>query len=142
MASMSSSVVPASSMARTTTGTMLVRCAREAISGTTPPNTRCTSCDRITKDFCFTWSPFPSRIAAEVSSHDVSMPRMRVTLLRAFGEKSVHQRARLRRIPVRRRHELLPDDTILADDERLRIAADVIEIGDLSLRIVQHLEGQ
>ena len=51
-ASMSSSVVAASASARSTTGTMLVRCARDAISGTTPPNTRWMSCERITSERC------------------------------------------------------------------------------------------
>ena len=34
-----------------TTGTIAVRCARDAISGTTPPKMRCTSCERITSEF-------------------------------------------------------------------------------------------
>jgi len=91
----------ASSMARSTTGTMLVRCAREAISGTTPPNTRWTSCDRITRDFWVMSSPSPSRTAAEVSSQDVSMPSMRVTTSRCAHQQSIDERARLGRIPVR-----------------------------------------
>jgi hypothetical protein len=57
---------------------MEVRCARDASSGTTPPNTRCTSCERITSESSRTSSPAPVSTAAEVSSHEVSMPRMTV----------------------------------------------------------------
>src|SRR3954464_1646535 len=141
-ASRSSSVVPASSMARWTTGTMLVRGARDAISGTTPPKTRCTSCDKMTRDFCSTSSPLPSSTAADVSSHDVSMPRMRVMLLRPLGEQAIDEGAGVGRVPVRRLHQLLSDDAISADDEGLRITGDIVLVGDLRLRVVQNLERQ
>src|SRR3974377_1530487 len=69
-------------MALCTTGTMLVRWAREASSGTTPPKTACASWERITRDRIAAEprSPLPSPLsppsttAADVSSHDVSMP--------------------------------------------------------------------
>src|SRR5689334_20429148 len=78
-ASIASSDVSASASARVTTGTIAVRCCRDAISGTTPPNTRWTSCERMTSDRIVTSSPEPSITDADVSSHDVSIPRMRVT---------------------------------------------------------------
>ena len=74
-----SSSTPASDKARRVTGSMAVRCARDANSGTTPPYTRWTSCERITSDFSDVESPEPSRIAADVSSHDVSIANTRVT---------------------------------------------------------------
>ena len=72
---MSSSVTPASSSAVWITGETSSRWRREATSGTTPPKRACmAACDatmleRIT----------PSRwiTAAAVSSHDVSIPRIR-----------------------------------------------------------------
>src|SRR6185295_3638572 len=133
---------------------MLVRCAREAISGTTPPNTRWMSWDRITSDFCTTSSPLPSSTAADVSSQDVSIPKILVIAVgfprpaspvprpsfRPLGQQPVHQRPRVRRIPVGRAHQLLPNDAVLADDERLGISGDVVGLGDLSLSVVKDLE--
>src|ERR1700682_2249244 len=144
-ASRSSRLVPASSIARSTTGTMLVRCARDAISGTTPPKTRWISCERITRDFWETSSPSPSRTAADVSSHEVSIPRMRVTCASALSrlhQKSIHERTRFSGIPVGGRHQLLSDHAVLPNDERLRVTGDIVRIRDSGLRVVQHLEGK
>lgn len=76
MALRSALVMPARRSAVSTTGTMFCWWARDASSGTTPPNSSCTLCDAMTLD-----SSRPSRItAAEVSSHDDSIPSM-VTLM-------------------------------------------------------------
>src|SRR3954466_12356889 len=119
---------------------MLVRCARDAISGTTPPNTRWMSCDKITSDFWVISSPLPSSTAAEVSSQEVSMPRMVVMLLGALGEQSIDQRPGVGCVPVGGLHQLFPDDAIPPDDESLRVAGDVVGFGDLSPRVVEDLE--
>ena len=65
--------------ARSTTGTIAVRCARDAISGTTPPKIAMhvlredhERLERARRRRC------PSSTAADVSSHDVSIPRMRI----------------------------------------------------------------
>ena len=76
--------IPASLSARDTTGTMLVRCARDAISGTTPPKTLWMSCDRMTSDFCFTSSPVPSRTVPK-SHHTTSRSRGLSALIRLLG---------------------------------------------------------
>src|SRR5207247_7464046 len=62
---------PASTRARSTTAGSAARWARLASSGTTPPNTWWMSCDRMTR---LASSP-ETRTAADVSSHEVSMPR-------------------------------------------------------------------
>src|SRR5688500_16885428 len=120
--STSSSETDASSSARDTTGTMLVRCSREAISGTTPPNTRCMSCDRITSDFRATASALPWRTDADVSSHDVSIPRIVGMLFRLLRQQLLDQRPVLGRVPVVRAEELSADRAVADDDDGLRIA--------------------
>src|SRR3989454_5404412 len=69
--------MPASTRARSTTAGSAARCARLANSGTTPPNTLWMSCDRITRLASAGGRPARSATstAAEVSSHDVSIPR-------------------------------------------------------------------
>src|SRR5690242_20165696 len=67
--------MPASARARSTTAGRADRWARLASSGTTPPNTRCTSCDRMTSPASSGCRRSPTSTAADVSSHDVSMPR-------------------------------------------------------------------
>src|SRR5882762_2052955 len=62
---------PASTSARSTVAGSAARCARLASSGTTPPKIWWMSCERITR---LASSPETST-AADVSSHDVSMPR-------------------------------------------------------------------
>src|SRR6185437_1180899 len=58
-----------------TTGTMARRCSREASSGTTPPYGACVA---IWEETTFDNTCAPSRTtAAEVSSHELSMPRIR-----------------------------------------------------------------
>src|SRR3954470_1120607 len=121
---------------------MLVRCARDAISGTTPPNTRWMPCDKITSDFWVISSPLPSSTAAEVSSQEVSMPRMVVMLLGALGEQSIDQRPRVWCIPVGGLHQLFPDDAVPADDESFGIAGNIVRFGDLSPGVVEDLERQ
>src|SRR3954468_7796903 len=121
---------------------MLVRCARDAISGTTPPNTQWMSCDKITSDFWVTSSPLPSSTAAEVSSQEVSMPRIVVMLLGALGEQSIDQRSGVGCVPVGGLHQLFPDDTVASDDESLGIAGDVVRFGDPAPGVVQDLERQ
>src|SRR5207245_1763943 len=68
-------LTPASSRARSTTAGRAARCTRLASSGTTPPNTLCTSCDRMMRLASSGRSRSPTSTAAEVSSHEVSMPR-------------------------------------------------------------------
>src|SRR4051812_27834727 len=73
IASTSSTVAPASASARWTVGTIASRCAREAISGTTPPNRSCSSTEVASasaSSVCPRTSPTP------VSSHEVSNPRI------------------------------------------------------------------
>src|SRR3954447_1174322 len=72
IASTSSTVMPDSASARCTVGTIASRCAREAISGTTPPNRSCSSTEVASASasrVCPRTSPTP------VSSHEVSNPR-------------------------------------------------------------------
>ena len=69
---MRESSTPASTIVRATTGLSTSRCARDAISGTTPPNSACSStCVDTTLD---TTSYPPITSAAAVSSQLVSMP--------------------------------------------------------------------
>src|SRR3989442_6782661 len=70
---------PASASARSTTAGRAARWARLASSGTTPPNTLWMSWDRMIRLASSgggdALRPPPTRTAADVSSHDVSMPR-------------------------------------------------------------------
>src|SRR5688572_14599542 len=71
MASTSPAVTPASASARCTVGTIASRWAREAISGTTPPNRSCSSIDVASASasrVCPRTRPTP------VSSQEVSKP--------------------------------------------------------------------
>src|SRR5437762_1938619 len=67
---------PASASARSTTAGSAARCARLASSGTTPPKTWWMSCERMIRlaSSGVPLRPPPTRTAADVSSHDVSMP--------------------------------------------------------------------
>src|SRR2546423_3174 len=121
---------------------MLVRCASDAISVTTAPNTRWMSCDRITSDFWVTSSPCPSSTAAEVSSQEVSIPRILAMLLGSLAQQAIDERSCVGRIPIRGLHQLFSDDAVAPDDERLRIAGNVVRFGDLPPGIVENLEGQ
>src|SRR3954471_12356889 len=70
-ASTSSALTPASASARCTVGTIASRCAREAISGTTPPNRSCSAIEVASASasrVCPRTSPTP------VSSQEVSNP--------------------------------------------------------------------
>src|SRR5213594_3174914 len=70
---------PASASARSTTAGRAARWARLASSGTTPPNTLWMSWDRMIRLASSGGGDAlrapPTRTAADVSSHDVSMPR-------------------------------------------------------------------
>src|SRR5712664_1001484 len=78
MASKSSRRLFACCMASRTTGTICRKCSREASSGTTPPYLRWTSiCDATTLDKI---SRPSATTAAAVSSHEDSIPRMRVLI--------------------------------------------------------------
>src|SRR4051794_3337412 len=71
IASTSRTVTPASDSALCTVGTIASRCARLAISGTTPPNRSCSAIDVASASDSSVWprtSPIP------VSSQDVSNP--------------------------------------------------------------------
>ncbi len=59
-----------------TTGMMFCWCAREASSGITPPYLTCTACEAMT----FENSTLPRSTAAEVSSHEDSMPRIVISM--------------------------------------------------------------
>ena len=70
---MSDRATPARARASSTTGSRFRWCARDAISGTTPPNRACRSvCDATTLDSTRRSSV---NTAAAVSSHDVSRAR-------------------------------------------------------------------
>src|SRR3954452_10926079 len=74
MASTSSGPTPASARARCTVGTIASRCAREAISGTTPPKRSCSPTEVASASasrVCPRTRPTP------VSSHEVSNPSTR-----------------------------------------------------------------
>src|SRR5690554_1753884 len=76
IASTSPNCTPASLNASDTTGLIASMCARDATSGNTPPYGACSAiCDATTFDRIVS----PSRtMAAAVSSHEVSMPRISV----------------------------------------------------------------
>ena len=76
MASMSEAVSPASRRAVSTTGMMFCWWAREASSGITPPYLTCTACEAMT----FEEQDVVARTAAEVSSHEDSMPRIVISI--------------------------------------------------------------
>src|SRR3954454_23409767 len=76
-ASTSPAVTPASASARCTVGTIASRCARDAISGTTPPKRSCSSID-VASASASRVRPRTSPIP--VSSHEVSNPRTRGSL--------------------------------------------------------------
>src|SRR6478672_7741450 len=144
-ASTSPSSTFASASAWRTTGTIAVRWCRDAISGTTPPKMRWTSCDRMTSDSSVASSPRPESTAADVSSHDVSMPRMRVTSSARRGvgaEQLADQRAIGLGAPVGGADDLLPDRPVAGDDEGLRVAGDLVVARRDRRRIVQDLEGE
>src|SRR5918997_342187 len=71
-ASTSEALTPASARARCTVGTIASKCAREAISGTTPPNR---SCSAIEVARASDSSVCPRTRPTPVSSHEVSNPR-------------------------------------------------------------------
>ena len=71
IASMSFSVTPASASARSTVGVIASRWAREATSGTTPPNLACSSTLEAIASASSVW---PRTTPTPVSSHDVSIP--------------------------------------------------------------------
>ena len=72
IASTSYSRTPAVSQARSIVGTIASRCAREATSGTTPPNRACSSTELATASAS---RVVPRTRPTPVSSQDVSMPR-------------------------------------------------------------------
>lgn len=76
MASILSGVIPASRSAASTTGTIFCWWAREASSGITPPYRSCTACDAMTLERSVVFR----KTAADVSSHDDSMPNMIISL--------------------------------------------------------------
>ena len=103
---------PASSQARSIVGTIASRCARDATSGTTPPNRACSSTLEATASASRVW---PRTMPTPVSSHEVSMPSTRgwsvmsaivsVSMHHGVGAVAVVARAagRSRRTPRRRR---------------------------------------
>src|SRR5512142_1279033 len=75
----SSSRVADSSSASRTAGTIALRCSRDASSGTTPPYFECVAiCEETTDDKIRDPS---STTAAAVSSHDDSIPRIRILVI-------------------------------------------------------------
>src|SRR3712207_1541086 len=73
-ASTSEARTPASARARRTVGTIASRCAREAISGTTPPKRSCSATEVARASDS---SVRPRTRPTPVSSHEVSKPRTR-----------------------------------------------------------------
>src|SRR4051812_26657675 len=74
MASMSANFSPACASAASTVGVIASRWAREATSGTTPPNLACSS---MLEAIVLASSVWPLTMPMPVSSQDVSMPRTR-----------------------------------------------------------------
>ena len=74
LASTSESRMPAVSQARSMVGTIASRCAREATSGTTPPNRACSSTLEATASAS---RVCPRTMPTPVSSQEVSMPSTR-----------------------------------------------------------------
>ena len=81
MASRSEAVRPASRSAVSTTGMMFCWWAREASSGMTPPYFMCTACEAMT----FESSTLLRSTAAEVSSHEDSMPSIVMSIILFVG---------------------------------------------------------
>src|SRR5687768_6656642 len=76
MASRVSQLNCARCSASRTTGTMARRCSRDASSGTTPPYLPCVSSCAATTEESTVWAS--STTAAAVSSHELSMARIRI----------------------------------------------------------------
>src|SRR5450432_2358238 len=64
------------------------------------------------------------------------------TLLSRLGEQLGDDGAVGRAVPVRRPDDLLPDDAVACDHERLWYTGGLIVVHDLSRRIIENLEGQ
>src|SRR5688572_17930022 len=128
MPSTCSRPIPASASARSTTEPMVRTCARLASSGTTPPKTRCTSCDRITWPAMEPTPPSARSTAAEVSSQDVSMPRIQPgTLALGLGEKALHRAAVGGRAPVMGADHPLDQDAPPVEQKALGHARGLVE---------------
>src|SRR6266542_4075853 len=98
------------------------------------------SCERITSDFCSTKSPDPSSTEADVSSQEVSIPRMTDTLLALLIEQMLDERPVFSRIPVVRAEDFFADDSVTADYHRYGIPRGKVDIGDPFRWVVQHFE--
>src|SRR5688572_21018454 len=135
--------MPASASARSTTEPIALTWARLASSGTTPPKIRCTSWDRIT------WpatdpTPPPARItAAEVSSQDVSIPRIQpATLLLGLLQQALDRRDVGRRAPVVGADHPLDQLPPAIEQEALGHAGGLIEPLDRAGPVVQDVEAE
>src|SRR4051812_33920839 len=101
---MSESVTPARMSDSSTTGSRFRRCARDAISGTTPPNRACRSVwDATTFDSTRRSSV---NTAAEVSSQEVSSARK---CMSAGGRGDLRGRERVRQSNVAERLEVVAE---------------------------------
>src|SRR5688572_32421746 len=102
-------------------------CWREASSGTTPPHSRCiATCDATTFDPIVQTPSVSVTTAADVSSHDVSMPSINIQIKGSdpftayrFTMNKFRQRLRIRRA----------SDAALGDDGRHVFVRCDIEIG-------------
>src|SRR5688572_15316074 len=143
MPSTCSRPIPASASARSTTEPMVRTCARLASSGTTPPKTRCTSCDRITWPAMEPTPPSARRTAAEVSSQDVSMPRIQpATLALGLGEEALHRAPVGGRAPVVGADHPLHQDPPAVEQEALRHSGGLVEPLDGPAPVVKDVEGE
>src|SRR5919106_6172686 len=130
--------MPASARARSTTEPMVRTCARLASSGTTPPKTRWTSCDRITWPAMEPTPPSARSTAAEVSSQDVSMPRIQpCTLALGLGEEALHRAPVGGRAPVVRADDPLHQDAAPVEQEALGDTGRLVQALDAPRPVVE-----
>jgi hypothetical protein len=126
IASTSSRVAFASVNARETTGTIDVRCARDAISGTTPPknpvNVLRKNYQRALRDIvALTLEESGRRLVARCLDAEDSH-----RLSGLLGKESLDEPAILGRIPISRTDEPLSYHTIASDDHGFGISGGLI----------------
>src|SRR5688572_33497275 len=122
---------------------MVRTCARLASSGTTPPKTRCTSWDRITWPAIEPTPPSARSTAAEVSSQDVSMPRIQPgTSALGLGQEALHRAPVGGRAPVVGADHPLHQDPAPVEQEALGDAGGLIKPLDGSAPVVEDVEGE
>src|SRR5688572_2982370 len=135
--------MPASASARSTTEPIALTWARLASSGTTPPKIRCTSWDRITWPATDPTPPSARITAAEVSSQDVSMPRIQpATLLLGLFQQPLDGGDVGRRAPVVGADHPLDQLAPAVEQEALGHTGGLIEPLDRAAPVVQDVEAE